>query len=70
MRFSIPTKENVYDVSIHPDGKRVAAAMSGGTATVFSMTTGDALFNLSGHGTRVRAIEYGPSGKRIATGER
>jgi WD40 repeat protein len=70
MRFSIPTKEYVYSICIHPDGKRVAAAMSGGTAMVFSMVTGDTLFNLSGHEANVRAIEYGPSGKRIATGER
>jgi WD40 repeat protein len=47
MRFSIPTRDRVYDISIHPDGKRVAAAMRGGTAMVMSVT-GDTLFYLSG----------------------
>jgi WD40 repeat protein len=67
MRFSIPTRDRVYDISIHPDGKRVAAAMRGGTAMVMSVT-GDTLFYLSGHGASVRTIAYGPNGRRIATG--
>jgi len=68
MRYSISTNDCVYDVSIHPDERRVAAAMESGAAMVFSMTTGESLFSLSGHGGSVRTIVYGPSGKRIATG--
>jgi WD40 repeat protein len=68
MQFSIPTRHPVYDISVHPDGKRVAAATGGGTAMVISVTTGDTLFDLSGHGASIRTIAYGPSGKRIATG--
>ena len=68
MRYSISTGDCVYDISIHPDGKRVAAAMRSGVAMVFSMTTGESLFPLSGHGGSVRTIAYGPSSKRIATG--
>ena len=73
MRFSISTSHghdqyDVYDISIHPDGKKVAAAMSGSVAMVFSMTTGETMFPLSGHDGSVRTIAYGPKGKRIATG--
>jgi len=68
MRYSISTGDCVYDISIHPEGKRVAAAMRSGVAMVFSMTTGESLFHLSGHGGSVRTIAYGPSSKRIATG--
>ena len=68
MRYSISTGEHkVYDISIHPDGRRVAAAMSS-DAMVFSMTTGKSLFLLSGHGNSVHTIAYSPRGKRIATG--
>jgi len=68
MQFSIPSNYYVYGVSVHPDGKRVAAA-SGSTALVISVATGDTLFNLAGHGASVRAIAYAANGKRIATGE-
>ena len=69
MRFWISLDDYVYDVSVHPDGKRVAAAMGGNTALVISVATGDTLFNLAGHGDFVRAIAYAANGKRIATGE-
>jgi hypothetical protein len=68
MRYSISTGDCVYDISIHPDGRRVAAALRSGVAMVFSMITGESLFPLSGHGGSVRTIAYGPSSKRIATG--
>jgi WD40 repeat protein len=68
MRFSISTSDYVCSVSIQPDGKRVAAAMGSGVAIVVSVSTGETLFHLSGHGATVRAIAYSPSGKRIATG--
>jgi len=69
MRFSISLDYYIYDISVHPDGKRVAAATSGSTALVISVATGDTLVNLAGHGGSVRAIAYAPTGKRIATGE-
>ncbi|KAH9967795.1 hypothetical protein BJV74DRAFT_868775 [Russula compacta] len=68
MRFSVSADCYINCISIHPDGKKVAAAGSGGTAMVFSVTMGETLFNLSGHMGSVRAIAYGPKGKRIATG--
>ena len=68
MRFSISLDYYVYGVSIHPEGKRVAAA-SGSTALVISVATGDTLFSLAGHGGSVRAVAYAANGKRIATGE-
>jgi Cdc6-like AAA superfamily ATPase len=39
MRYLISTGDCVYDISIRPDGKRVAAAMKSGVARVFSMST-------------------------------
>ena len=68
MRFSISTSDPVSCVSIHPDGRKVAAGMYGGVAMVFSMTTGETMFSLSGHMASVYAIAYGPGGERIATG--
>jgi WD40 repeat protein len=56
-------------VSVHPDGKRVAAATNDNTALVISVATGDILFNLQGHDGSVRAIAYASNGIRIATGE-
>src|ERR1700730_12365730 len=69
MQNSILMSDYVYCISIHPDGKKVAAAMGGSTAIIISVATGDRLFSLSGHGGSVRAIAYSPSGKRIATGK-
>ncbi len=68
MRFSIPTNYAVYSISIHPDGKRVATGTSGSDAVVISVTTGETLCQLGGHGSTVRTVAYSPSGKRIATG--
>jgi len=59
---------SVYSVSMHPDGKRVAAGM-GSDAVVISIGTGDTLCRLGNHGGTVRTVAYNPSGKRIATGE-
>ena len=67
MRYSISTGGCVYDISIHPDGRRVAAAMSSG-AKIFSMTTGESLSSLLDNRERAYTIAYSPSGKRIATG--
>ena len=68
MRFSISAGISVYGISIHPDGRKVAAAMRASVAKVYSMTTGETLITLSGHRRSARAIAYSPSGKRIATG--
>ena len=71
MAFSISISLGycVYCVSVHPDGKSLAAAMSDNSALVISVATGDTLFNLAGHGRLVLAIAYTANGKRIATGE-
>jgi WD40 repeat protein len=68
MRFSVSTDSYVLCVSIQPDGKKGAAAMDNDSAMVFSMTTGETIFPLSGHRGTVHSIAYSPNGKRIATG--
>lgn len=68
MRFSIPMDNPVLSISIHPDGKKVAAGM-GGSAAVVSVATGETICKLGGHGGTVRTVAYNPSGKRIATGK-
>ncbi|KAH9057607.1 WD40-repeat-containing domain protein [Lactarius vividus] len=69
MRFSIPTNTAVYSISIHPDGKKVAAGMSSSEAVVISVTTGRTLCQLGGHESNIRTVAYSPSGKRIASGD-
>jgi WD40 repeat protein len=69
MRFSIPMSNCVLGISIHPDGKKVAAGTNGTVAQVVSVATGETLFQLGGHGGCVRTVAYNPSGKRIATGK-
>ncbi|KAH8993139.1 hypothetical protein EDB92DRAFT_1855060 [Lactarius akahatsu] len=68
MRFSIPMSNTVYSISIHPDGKKVAAGTGSVNVAVVSVTTGETLCQLGGHGGTVRTVAYSPSGKRIATG--
>lgn len=68
MRFSVSTDSYVLCVSIQPEGKKFAAAMGDDPAMVFSMTTGETIFPLSGHRGTVHSIAYSPNGKRIATG--
>ena len=68
MRFSISTSDYVSCISIHPDGRKVAAAIDSSVAMVFSMTTGETMLSLSGHMGSVRSIAYSPRGERIATG--
>ena len=68
MRFSISLDNWVYGVSVHPDGKRVAAATCN-AVLVFTVATGDTLFTLAGHCGFVYAVAYASNGKRIATGE-
>lgn len=69
MRFSIPMSRAVLSISIHPDGKKIAAGFSSSTvAVVVSATTGETLCQLGTHGSTIRTIAYSPSGKRIATG--
>lgn len=69
MRFSIPMDNGVLSISIHPDGKKVAAGMSSSVAVVVSVTTGETLCQLESHGGYVRTVGYNPGGKRIATGK-
>lgn len=70
MRFSIPMSRAVLSISIHPDGKKIAAGFSSSTvAVVVSATTGETLCQLGTHGSTIRTIAYSPSGKRIATGK-
>ncbi len=49
-----------------PDGARPATGSSDGTARVWDVATGQALFTLSGHTGGVQ-VAYSPDGTRLAT---
>jgi WD40 repeat protein len=70
MRLSLSFDENVIGISIHPEGKRLAVGLNTyrGTVRVVDITTGETLFSLEDHWSRVRTVVYSPSGTRIATG--
>src|SRR5205823_5342650 len=47
--FAVPTRRSVRCVAFSPDGKTLATAEHDGTARLRDATTGDLLFELSGH---------------------
>jgi WD40 repeat protein/transcriptional regulator with XRE-family HTH domain len=56
-----------YSVAFSPDGKHLAVSFRGGSANVWDSSTGQKLFDLSGHTGSVRYTAYSPDGTRIAT---
>jgi hypothetical protein len=69
MQFSISMEADVYSISVHPDGKRLTAGLDSNRVPVVDIATGEALFWLNNHGSRVRTVAYSPTGTSIATGE-
>ena len=62
-----PTAQS-NDVRWSPDGKRVAVALSDGTAMVWDAQTGELLRREVGHRCCVISVAFSPDGKRLATG--
>jgi WD40 repeat protein len=56
----------VFRVVFSPDGTRLATSSSDGTAKVWDVATGQALFTLSGHTGGVQ-VAYSLDGTRLAT---
>lgn len=60
--------EDVYGVSLSPDGKRVASGSKDKTVKVWDAETGVHVRTITGHAAYVTSVVYSPDGKRIASG--
>jgi len=66
-------EKNVWKVVFSPNGKFLATASGDSNSTsvkIWDGSTGKEIRSLIGHTDRVRAIDYSPDGKTIATGSR
>jgi WD40 repeat protein len=59
--------EIAYTVAFSHDGSQLAVGFRYGAASVWDATTGEKLFDLSGHKGSVLNITYSPDGTRLAT---
>jgi WD40 repeat protein len=69
----VRTLANVYpagpnQIAWSPDGKRVAAALTDGTARIWNAANGQELERFTGHRCCVIAVAFSPDGKLLATG--
>jgi eukaryotic-like serine/threonine-protein kinase len=55
------------EISLSPDGRRLAASGTSGELCICDAETGKARMNLKGHSKRVWCLRWSPDGKRIAT---
>jgi WD40 repeat protein len=62
--------ERVRDVSVSPNGARIASAGADATVIVWDTQTGENLFTLTGHDAWVESVAFGPQGQRLASGSR
>lgn len=67
LRFELEFLGNPRDVAVSPDGSEVTF-VGPSYATRFSAWTGERLGALAGHEGDVRAVDYSPEGRHIATG--
>lgn len=58
----------VHDLSVSPDGTRVASASHDGTVRVWHARRGDCLLVLTGSGNYVYSVAFDPTGQRLAGG--
>jgi len=64
------TPGEIAQVAFSPDGTRIAGAgYYSALGQVWSAADAAPLFELQGHGTRLRSVAWGPGGERIATGD-
>jgi WD40 repeat protein len=59
--------ERVRNISISPDGKRLASAGADHLAKVWDLETGEHLLDLKGHSSWVEAVRFSPDGHHLAT---
>jgi len=59
--------ERVRNISISPDGKRLASAGADHLAKVWDLETGEHLLDLKGHTNWVEAARFSPDGHHLAT---
>jgi len=58
----------VDSVAVSPDGTRIAAGMTDGSAGIWEVASQRRLTTMSGHSGRVWAVAFSPDGERLATG--
>jgi COMPASS component SWD3 len=59
---------SVRNISISPDGKRIASCSDDKSAKIWDSETGQELLTLKGHTERVISVNFSPDGKRVVTG--
>jgi WD40 repeat protein len=60
--------DRALDVSLSPDGRRVATAGPDDTARIWDAQTGALQAVLTGHTARVASVDFSPDGSTLATG--
>jgi WD40 repeat protein len=63
----IPTGGRPFNISLSPDGRRIALQMADDTARVLDLASGKLLLTLRGHAGPLYYVAYSPNGKRFVT---
>jgi WD40 repeat protein len=63
----IPTGGRPFNISLSPDGRRIALQMADDTARVFDLASGKLVLTLRGHAGPLYYVTYSPNGKRFVT---
>jgi WD40 repeat protein len=57
----------VYGIALSPDGERLAIGRQDGVVTMWDVSSGDKLFQLSGHAGLILRLAFSQDGTRLAT---
>ncbi len=62
--------DEVHEMAVSPDGKRIVSGSVDKTVKVWDAATGAELMTLRGHDKGVRSVAFSPDGKRIVSGSK
>jgi WD40 repeat protein len=62
------TSNEVRDLAVSPDRRRVASAASDGRLSIWDLETGEAMRTPEAHGDLVRVVTFGPDGGHLLSG--
>ena len=66
----IPVGDFPQAIAVHPDGRHVISSQYGGSITLWSLESGRAVRQFSGHTSAVQSLAISPDGKRLLSGGR